>query len=161
MKEIPLTRSKIALVDDEDYPELSKFKWHAESKKYGFYACRRVNNQGKINRLSMSRFLMSPPKGLVVDHINHNTLDNCRSNLRVCSVGENCRNRKKPRTNTSGYKGVVWQESRKSWRASLETGDKTVWLGNHGNREDAARAYDVKAKELFGAFAFLNFPEQP
>lgn len=92
MKKIKLTQGKCALVDDEDYERVNQFKWTAEkcSKSENYYARNRTINT-KMHRLIMGIGKSS----LVVDHINHKTLDNRKQNLRVCTQAENLRNRKK------------------------------------------------------------------
>ena len=103
---------------------------------------------------------MNPPKGMVIDHINHNGLDNRRENLRICTNAENQRNRGKQKNNTSGYKGVDWRKDHKKWRARINKDNKTIHIGYYNIIEEAARAYDAKAKELHGKYAQLNFPEE-
>ena len=97
---------------------------------------------------------------MMIDHINHNGLDNRRENLRICTNAENNRHRRKPKNNTSGYKGVCWDKSKKKWRARIEKDNKNIHIGYYNILEEAARAYDAKAKELFGKYAQLNFPEE-
>jgi hypothetical protein len=97
----------------------------------------------------------------IVDHINGNGLDNRKENLRVVTVVENARNsRGKVRSRKSQYKGVSFCIGRKSpWRATIEAGGHgQKHLGYFSTEEEAARAYDQAAAEVFGEFAFLNFP---
>ena len=109
----------------------------------------------RIHNLILDR----PPREgkLVVDHINGNVLDNRKCNLRVCTHAENMRNTTKRRKgNTSGYTGV--SKCGKRWAASIGYRGKDIYLGTFGNKEEAARARDLKAIELHGEFASLNFP---
>lgn len=109
----------------------------------------------RIHNLILDR----PPREgkLVVDHINGNVLDNRKCNLRVCTHAENMRNiTKRRKGNTSGYTGV--SKCGKRWAASIGDRGKTIYLGSFGNKEEAARARDLKAIELHGEFASLNFP---
>ena len=127
------------------------------------------NKNGKrYRRYYLSRLLMGDPKGMLVDHINGDTMDNRRSNLRVCSKGENGRNRKtQSKNNTSGFKGVSYigkgpdmiNELSRPWQAYINYNKKRYYLGRFVTPEEAARAYDAKALELHGEFARLNFPE--
>ena len=126
------------------------------------------NKDGKRHRrYYLSRLIMGEPKGMLVDHVNGDTLDNRRSNLRVCSKGENGRNRKvASKNNTSGFKGVscrkkgpdMINEWSRPWQAYINHDKKRHHLGMFATAEEAARAYDAKALELHGEFARLNFP---
>ena len=109
----------------------------------------------RIHNLILDR---QPREGkLVVDHINGNVLDNRKCNLRVCTHAENMRNiTKRRKGNTSGYTGV--SKCGKRWAASIGYRGKDIYLGTFGNKEEAARARDLKAIELHGEFASLNFP---
>jgi len=148
MKEIQLTKGKVTIVDDADFEWLNIHKWHITSSGY---AARRVWPEDKI--LLMHRSIMDTPKGMDTDHKNHDTLDNRRENLRVCSRSENNLNRGPQPHNTSGFKGVSWSKEKNKWRAY----SKGIHLGYFIDKNDAAMAYDKKAKELFGEFAKLNF----
>lgn len=157
MKKIPLTKGYVAIVDDEDYNELSKHKWCADnSSKTNVYALRRVGK--KLSR--MHNEIIGRKDGLEIDHINGNGLDNRRANLRFCTRSQNRMNGRKNADNTSGYKGVT--KSKKSpnnpWHAHIKFNGITKHLGNYKTKEDAARAYDAAAKELHGEFCSLNFP---
>jgi len=93
---------------------------------------------------------------MVVDHINHNTLDNRRFNLRICTKGQNNMNRKPYIGKSSQYKGVIWAKHIKKWTSKIEKDTIVHHLGTFDREEDAARAYNKKAKELFKEFAYLN-----
>lgn len=153
---IPLTQDKFAIVDAEDYEWLCKYKWHALRDKRNYY----VRNRRKEGVVSMHRVILNAPRGLVVDHINHNSLDNRKKNLRLCTVSQNNMNRRpsKRKNKLSKYKGVSFDKKRKIFRAIICRNKKQYFLGNFKNETDAAKAYDKKACELFGSFAYLNFP---
>ena len=154
MKTIPLTQGYFTKVDDDDYEKFAIYRWYADSsRKSEIRAVRSINNKGKIIRVTLSRVIMNVSKEMKVDHINHDTLDNRKSNLRICTQAQNTRNRKKPNTNRSGYKGVCWVKNDRKWKSSVGS----YYLGLFENKIDAAKAYDKKAKELFGEFAVLNF----
>ncbi len=161
-RKIPLTHGKFAIVDEIDYDELNQFKWCAV--KYGrtFYArrCGRVKNtNGKQFSTKMHRQIMKLPPDLCVDHINHNGLDNRRANLRAASQAQNNVNRRKQTgTYSSKYKGVIFSKRDRKWQAYIMQKGKHYFLGSFEDEEAAARAYDQKAKELFGQYACLNFP---
>ena len=98
-------------------------------------------------------------KGMVVDHIDGNGLNNRRSSLRICTHRQNMWN-SRPRGKGSKYKGVCWDKSRKRWIVVVRRGDLHIHLGRFDDEVEAARAYDRKAFELFGEFAYLNFPDE-
>jgi hypothetical protein len=154
MKEIELTQGYVAIVDDEDYEYLSQWKWFASRNATGRYYA--VRNEGK-NQIRMHREILKAPKGMEVDHINTNTLFNVKKNLRICTRAENAKNLSKPKNNTSGYKGV--SRDRRKWKAYIGLNNKKIHIGMFSSPKEAARAYDEKAKELFGKFAKLNFSE--
>lgn len=161
MKEIRLTKGQVALVDDEDFGYLNQWKWCSsyEPRISNYYAFRREYvSYRKQETIKMHRLIMSTPNGMEVDHINGNTLDNRKSNLRNCSHAENIRNREVSKRNKSGYKGVSVSSSGKWWARIRIDGAPQLYLGTFTTPEDAARAYDKKALELFGEFAKLNFP---
>lgn len=103
----------------------------------------------------MHRLIMNTPEGMLVDHINHDCLDNRKSNLRICTHAENARN-KRPVIGTSKYKGVYWDKTNKKWEAHIRKGKDVKYLGQFKCEKKAALAYNEKAKELFGEFAYLN-----
>ena len=163
MKQIPLTKGKVALVDDEDFEWLSRWKWQAQKNHYNGYTavCSKVYGYGEGGAVFMHRMIMNTPKGLTVDHRNHNTLDNCKHNLRNCSNRENTHNRGPVSNSTSRYKGVRLRKRKKvRWTAQIYN-IKSVHIGTFTNEIEAAKAYDKIAKELFGEYAYLNFPVEP
>lgn len=154
---IALTRGRLALVDAADYDELSPYSWHICVGKRVWYAAAWIDGV----RVKMHRLVMGAPPGLCVDHIDHNGLNNTRRNLRLCTKAENCRNARPWKNGGSKYKGVSWHKGTRKFRAKIGYERKCKWLGVFEKEEDAARAYDKKAKELFEEFAYLNFPDVP
>jgi hypothetical protein len=106
----------------------------------------------------MHRQILGAPPGQQVDHINGDTLDNRRVNLRLATHGQNQHNRGKYRNNKSGYKGVSWDKAAGKWRAQIKFNNKKYNLGRYHDPIEAALAYDAAAIRLHGAFARLNFP---
>ncbi len=162
MKKIKLTQRKYALVDDEDFEYLNQFKWFAIKNGHTFYAARSVwlRNELKEIQSLMHREIIHTPKGKMTAHLDGNGLNNRKYNMRVCSNKENQQNRQTVR-GKSKYKGVYLhkQKDRQKvyfyWSAQIK-GDKEMHLGSFKTEKEAALAYNKKAKELFGEFAYLN-----
>ncbi len=146
---IPLGDGHYAYVDAADYPELSKHTWRYENG----YAAR----WEKGKRILMHRQIMKPPAHMVVDHIDSNRANNCRSNLRVCTPAENQQNQRKRHGSRSRFKGVLFDKQRQKWFAVCQAGGKYHWRGYFDDEIEAARAYDRMAVELCGEFARVNF----
>lgn len=152
MKRIKVS-DKIALINDDDFTHISKYTWR---EKHG-YAVTDIWNkrQKKKIMVSMHRLITAASNGVLVDHVNRNRLDNQRENLRICDHQKNQAN-KAPRGKTK-IKGVEFRNDRKaSWRARLKYNNENIELGYYDNRYEAAKAYNEKSKELFGAFAYQN-----
>lgn len=153
MKTITLTQGKVALVDDEDFERINQFKWY-----YGEgYAIREIQTGvGRKARktIRMHRMVTDTPEGMEVDHINHDKLDNRKTNLRVCNRLANGKNKMMSKRNKSGYKGVHARYGR--WVAVIRFNWKLYHLGVFDTPEEAARAYNKAAVEYFGEYAYLN-----
>lgn len=161
MKQIELTQRKVALVDDADYEWLNQFKWFAQQHRNTWYAGRHSHQIGskKVN-VKMHREILGLAPGAkgLSDHRDGNGLNNQRSNLRVCTAAENSQNRRPKKHTSSKFKGVSWDKGERKWVAYIQHQKKMMTLGYFKNEAEAARTYDKKAKELFGEFAWLNFP---
>lgn len=160
MKKITLTQGKFALVNDEDFNYLNQWKWNArfDPDINNFYALRnskRVN--GLQTTIRMHRLIMNAPKGMVVDHINHNTLDNRKENLRICTNAENHWNMKVYKNSKSGYKGVHWSNRSRKWLAVIVKNGKHKYLGSFTDKKSAAMTYNDAAIRQYGNHAYLNF----
>jgi hypothetical protein len=151
-KEIILSQGKVALVDDEDYEWLNQWKWWFNSRGY---AHRIIYENGKQKgHIYMHRLILNTPSDLDVDHINHDGLDNRRSNLRQCTRSQNLANQKMRKINTSGKKGVSWHKTNKKWSANIGFNHKLIHIGYFDNICDASIAYKNKAHELYGDFIY-------
>jgi len=155
IRHIPLTKNKFAIVDECDYERLARFKWCVSStgrKKH--YACRMVGR----SVVRMHREIMQAPEDMVADHIDGNGLNNCRTNLRICTHSQNLCNRQKYRGATP-YKGVFYDKKRDKYYAKIKFEGRNRYLGVFDDPVEAAKAYDRKARELHGPYARLNFPD--
>jgi hypothetical protein len=157
VKEIPLTRGMVALVDDEDHDLVTAFKWHTMVATCGhrWYAVRSWRSP-RPGTEYMHRMLLAAERGLDVDHINGNGLDNRRVNLRLATRRQNNWNQRSF-VGTSRYKGVHWATRDFVWTAHIKYDGRNRHLGNFKVEEEAAMAYDAAAKIHFGEFARLNF----
>ncbi|MHC4636877.1 MAG: HNH endonuclease [Planctomycetota bacterium] len=159
---ISLGMGKFAMVDADDYPRLAQHTWSIKRDGTTCYAARFTVKSGRYRKevRLMHREVFTAGKGMFVDHINGNGLDNRKVNLREATAMQNTWNRKKMRGNfSSRFKGVSWISRFGKWRAKISCGGKTIYLGYFKDEEAAARAYDAKAAQLYGKFAKRNFPE--
>lgn len=159
---IPLTHGLCAIVDERDYEELSKYKWHArrtrrKADKYVAVRNRGANEEWPSVMVPMHRQITAAPQGMDVDHINRDPLDNRRSNLRVCTRSQNTMNTGK-RYGSSLYKGVSWATQRNKWNARIWKDGRKFNLGFFDDQEEAAIYYDIAAQLFHGEYACLNFP---
>lgn len=156
-KEIQLTQGKVAIVDDADFEELNKLKWFADKQGDNYYAVRKsLRINGKYINQKMHRIIIGEKLGVHTDHINNNTLDNRRCNLRICTHQQNMWNKPKSKANNSGYKGVFYLKSSKMYRATITINGKTIYLGTFYYIKQAAIAYNLAAKKYYGEFANVN-----
>lgn len=163
MKEIKLTQGRIALVDDEDCIEISKYKWMFNNG----YASRQitisyVDGRQKQSRVYMHRVIVGHHPTLHIDHIDGNPLNNQKYNLRLVTAAQNQMNRKViGKNNKSGYKGVYRNPyKKKPWSVVIginkEGTSHMKFLGNFVTPREAALVYDNAAKEIFGKYAKVN-----
>lgn len=148
-----LTADIFVLIDKEDLNRISKYTWHIHKNRNGNSY---IASSKKGTLRLLHRFIVNAPKNMLVDHINGNILDNRKENLRICSVIENSLNRKGNKNSTSKYKGVSYKTQYKKWQAQITSKGKDYHLGYFDSEIEAARIYDIKAKELHGKFARLN-----
>lgn len=160
MKKIPLTQGQFALVDDDRFDELSQWKWSATwaPDVRSFYASRSLQRGGIRTTERMHRRVTNFAWD-VVDHINHDTLDNRIENLRD-GTGTNARNMR-PREGgaTSRFHGVSWATRDQRWVAYISLRGKSIRLGAFVDEVEAALAYDRASRELHGEYGTRNFEE--
>ena len=157
-KEIYLTQGQVAIVDDEDFEYLNQWKWQANQKKSKrFYAWRGKKIDGKYKMIYLHRFILKiTDKKIFVDHVNMNTLDNRKINLRICTHSQNQMNTNKNNRNSLGYKGISYDKRVNKFYANITLNKKTFYLGGFIDPKDAAKAYNEAAIKYFGEFANLN-----
>ncbi len=164
---IPLTRGLSTVIDDDDWILVSGYRWQAVRRSFSGTECyvAQAHTPGNHSHsVLMHRVIL----GLTttgksgthpdVDHISMDTLDNRRVNLRAASRSQNKANQRAQNGNRTGYKGVSVMRRCARWRADIGYQGRVVYLGSFRSPEDAARAYDAKARELFGEYAHVNFP---
>ena len=156
MKEILLSQGKVALVDDEKFDELQKYKWSIDGSGY---AQTNLKTEKGWRPARMHRIILSLIGREMADRINFNKLDNRLLNLRKCNASGNVRNRGINNNNKSGFKGVYFNLFRNIHQTYITADYKHIYIGSFTDPIEVAHAYDSKAKELFGEFACLNFPE--
>ncbi|MDE2021070.1 MAG: HNH endonuclease [Patescibacteria group bacterium] len=154
-EKIFLTGGRYTLVDEVDFERFDRFCWGVSKSKCGDFYVRR--NIGHFSLL-LHREIMDAPKGLDVDHINGDTLDNRRANLRIVTRSENLRNRHRRQKPKSGYYGVRKMWNKWEGRIRGENG-KMVRLGAYFTAVEAAQAVDEALRKRDGKFARLNFAD--
>lgn len=163
MKKIKLNKGKFAIIDDDDYERVSKKIWWCEVKKNkkAIYACNSlyIKEKQRVTTLRMHRFIMGAKKGVQIDHINGNGLDNRKSNLRFCTNSQNRRNTSVSKKKAgSNFKGVDFKNG--LWRSRITIDKKQIHLGYFKNEIDAAKNYEEAAKKLFGNFYKINLESE-
>ncbi len=152
--------NKECLLDLEDAQVLVDHDWHLHiNKTNGAFYLRGWDKDNK-KKILMHRLIMQAKVSEQVDHINGNSLDNRKDNLRICNHSENVRNRKKPKSNTSGYKGVSWCRASSKWKALIGINNKRIYLGIFNCKHKAALAYNEAAIKYHGEYAMLNAVEE-
>lgn len=148
MKKIPLTQNKETVVSVEDYAAHSCHKWHYRNG----YAAR---DEGK-KCIYLHAVINQTPDGLETDHINGDTLDNRRENLRTVTRSQNNMNAKPRKNCSSRHKGVSWQGNMDKWSAYINKDGQRFNLGYYYSEDVAAIAYNIEAMTLFGSYARIN-----
>lgn len=157
---VPLSRGLFATIDVADIPLVQGWNWTAIIENGVTYATRGASiGNGRSRTIRMHQVILGAEDGFLPDHRDGNGLNNRRSNLRSATAQQNTWNRRLSSANTSGFKGVSLRADRGTWLAGIAINGKRRKLGTFHNKEAAARAYDVAAREFFGEFAVLNFPE--
>ena len=144
------------LIDDDDFERISRHCWTPirARQNIGLVYFRRVKViDGKNVDFYLHRMIMDNPVDMVVDHVNRNTLDCRKSNLRIVGQSENCQNQKLKRNNTTGFKGVTFDKANGKFRAMIMKNRKNISIGRFDTVEEAHESYRKKAIEIYGDMA--------
>lgn len=150
MKIIKLTNGYETKVSDEDFEFLSRWRWFRN--KSGYVQRTEYVTATKRKIICMHRVILNTPKGMVSDHSNHDTLDNTRENLRICTYKQNGANSKKHKNSSNKFKGASLDKRDGRWQAKVAR----QYIGRFATEEDAAIAYNSHAIKIYGEFARLN-----
>jgi len=158
IKIIALTKGYACLIDAEDFDKVMAVakRWHASTQGSGIYATTKIRIGGKQRHQSIHRVVMDAPSEMLVDHINHDTLDNRKANLRIVTKQQNQCNVLPRKGNWSKYKGVCYNTRVNRWVAYINHLGKREYLGYFNNEMDAAMAYDKASIRLHGEFGYRN-----
>ena len=140
-----------ALIDLEDIDKIKDYKWRVNDQGYAL-----TDIKGSTKKIRLHRLIMNCPEDKVVDHINHNTLDNRKSNLRICTLQQNNKNQKKKTNNKSGVIGVSWDNSRGKWCAQIMHNHKHIHLGRFDTIEEAIEARKQAEITYYGEYRNTN-----
>jgi hypothetical protein len=165
-REIVLNQGKIALIDEEDYPRVAPYRWTAcqtaqknSNHRERWYVKRQVIVDGKPFSVWLHRFILAPPEGVTVDHIDGDGLNNQKANLRFASMRQQTLNRQQRHNAITPFKGVTKQRDSDRFSAHIAHEGKQRYLGLFRTAEEAARIFDAAARLLHGEFAWTNFPD--
>ena len=136
MKRIRLTKGKYTIVDDIDFLRFGLVNWGFD----GRYAATKITVGRKPRKIYLHRIILNPPFSFETDHINRDKLDNRRVNLRAVSRQENNINRKTPRNNKSGYKGVCWDSKKRKWLSFVKRNGCNIFFKRFSDKEEAYKA---------------------
>lgn len=139
------------IFDIEDYDKIKNYCWYNNNHGYAV-----AHELGSKSQLFSHRLICDCPKNMVVDHINHNTLDNRKSNLRICTQSDNMKNMRRSKANKSGVKGVYFDKSANRWRAEIKVNGKKTYIGVFTNIKDAKHAREQAEKRYFLDFACIE-----
>jgi len=151
-------------IDGEDFDKIKEYTWGVNYNKNADSFYIKTNKRLDINKrtvILLHRLIMNYPKNMVIDHINGNTLDNRKENLRVCTIGENsCNCKKYSNGKLSKFKGVSFDKNVKKYKAYIKKNRKYIHLGYFMTEKEASEAYDVASKKYHGEYSKTNYKLQ-
>ncbi len=153
MRHIRLNKGFVVMVDNRDFDELSKFTWFVNHNGYAVRAHPREHGKKRPAAIFMHRQILGVPDGLFTDHINGDTLDNRRCNLRIATKSENNINRPATKRNKLGIKGITYDANRMKFRVRIAANGQQLHLGRFNTIEEAQSAYRKAATKVHGEFA--------
>lgn len=153
---VPLTKGYTAVIDSNDVHLVEGYNWYAQIKPTMVYARRNEYPNGKLKAIRMHRVIAEAKDGEQVDHVDHDGLNNRKSNLRICTAAENRRNSRISSLNKSGKKGCSWSKTKKRWEACIKVDGENVHLGFFDDIEKAHEAYRSASKRLHGEFGYAG-----
>lgn len=140
------------LIDDEDFHLITDFNWWKRYKN-GTYFISATEESGKSKFFALHRIILNAPRGMQVDHINGNTLDNRKENLRICTPDQNQQNRKMRKDCSSGSKGVYYNKKTDRYESRIAANKKRLFLGSFKTKDEAEQAYVKASRSLYGSFS--------
>lgn len=154
----PTHGNHVVLIDDDDYDKVINYTWciFKPSGSKSFYVGTNIKKDGKFKIQTLHRIILNYYSDKFIDHINHNTLDNRKCNLRICTNLENQRNQVPRNKESSKYKGVHKPKRENKYIAQIKINGVNIPLGRHAKEVDAAKSYNEAAIKYFGEFALLN-----
>lgn len=156
MQQVKTAQGDTILIDDCDYALVSSLNWTTVKRRNLKYAITHIRSESGFKQVYLHRFLLDPPKGMYIDHIDSNGLNNTRTNIRICTPSENSKNARKLSEKSSIYKGVSKWTRVKRYAARIRYNGRDQWLGFFDTERDAALAYNSAAIQYYGEFARLN-----
>lgn len=157
MIEFEITKGFKAIIDSEDAYLIKDFKWVADVRRHGLVYVKAVKIiSGKQRSYYLHRLVMQAKKGTIIDHKNHNGLDNRKVNLRLATPSQNLSNKRHLLKTSSIYKGVCFDKTHRRWVARIKVNNKTKKIGTFTSEVEAALAYNSHVKQLHGEFGILN-----
>lgn len=156
MKILKLTNiDKHTMIDNEDFEKVNQFKWYVSKQGYVIHNQHYTKNHKRIYvSIRLNRFIMNAPKGKVIDHINHDLLDNRKQNLRICGQTENLMNTGLRKDNKSGYRGIFWRKDKNKYLVYLYKNNKKVYGHYFKTLEGAILARKLVERIYFKEFAY-------
>ena len=138
------------LFDKEDFDLIKNFCWSVSA--YGYICCTRRHNTSVL----LHRLVVNADNDKLVDHKNHNTFDNRKSNLRIVDKSQNMMNRRIAKNNTSGVTGITWRNDSNKWRVRIQVNNKSISIGSYDTIEDAIEARNKAEEKYFGEYSYAN-----